>query len=257
MATRAGDDATKQAPAVSTRLGYRRIATELIQEIHDGIWTQGQKLPTEQALVDRFAVSRNTVREALRELRDFGYLSKRRGTPSVIVRTTPEQGFVNSIRSVEELLEYAGGSHNTLLSTERIVLMEEQARHLDCAPHSQWVRLQLLRRREPEGLPFCYSEVFVDPAYGDIARHLEARQSIYSVLEKHYGIVIARVMQDVEAAAATDNIALRLQVAVGSPIMLARTNFYSSDGKLVEIGMAHFATGRYRLRIALDRRRGQ
>ena len=35
---------------------------------------------------------------------------------------------------------------------------------------------------------------------------------------------------------------------------MVRTKFHSSDGRLVEIGVAHFPASRYRVRIALDRR---
>lgn len=252
----AGGTARTQARQRAGHVGYREISSALIGEIQSGAWEVGQKLPTEAALVERFGVSRNTVREALREIQDLGYLSKRRGTASVIVRTSPEQGFVNSIRSVEELVEYANGAHNTLLSSERIILMEEQARILESAPGSEWQRLQILRRREADSTPFCYSEVFVHPAYADAMKSFEGVSGVYSAIEESCDIVIAKVVQEIEAAEATPNIALRLQIAVGSPILRARTTFYSDTDKIVEIGLAHFAAGRYRLRIALDRRRG-
>lgn len=239
----------------SRHVGYRDISVALIGEIHSGAWPVGAKLPTEAALVERFGVSRNTVREALREIQDQGYLSKRRGTASVIVRTSAEQGFVNSIRSVEELVEYANGAHNTLLSSERIILMEDQAQILDCEPGREWQRLQILRRREADSTPFCYSEVFLDPAYANAIGPDDGLAGVYSTIEQNFGIVIGRVVQEIEAAEATSNIALRLQIPVGSPILRAKTTFYSSAEKVVEIGLAHFAAGRFRLRIALDRRR--
>jgi DNA-binding GntR family transcriptional regulator len=251
--------AQEVAPDREKRVGYRDISSELIGEIHAGIWKVGEKLPTEARLVERFGVSRNTVREALREIQDLGYLSKRRGTASVIVSAAPETDFVNSIRSVEELVEYANGAHNTLLSSERIIIMDAQARMLDCRPGKEWQRLQILRRREAESTPFCYSEVFVDPAYADAldAQSLDQHSGVYSAIEKNCGVVIGRAVQEIEASEATPNIALRLQVPVGSPILLARTTFYSSAETVVEIGVAHFVAGRYRLRIALDRRRAQ
>jgi DNA-binding GntR family transcriptional regulator len=251
---RSGQQGAIEAP-VRSRFGYRDIAKRLIGEIHAGDWPVGAKLPTEAVLVDRFGVSRNTVREALRELRDIGYLSKRRGTPSVVISAVTEKGFVNSIGSISELLEYAGGAHNTLLSSEQVVLLREQALRLDCAPDTEWVRMQVLRRRDPIGLPFCYSELFVHPRFAGVTLEADERRALYRAIEQQFDVVIARVVQEIEAAAASSHVALRLEVPEGSPIMLARNHFYSDEGELVEIGMAHFAPGRYRLRIALDRRR--
>ncbi|MFB0874289.1 MULTISPECIES: GntR family transcriptional regulator [unclassified Sphingobium] len=236
------------------RAGYRQIATRLIDEIQQGIWSIGTKLPTEQALVERFGVSRNTVREALRELQNFGYLSKRRGARSEVIRAAPDNSFLNSIRSVDELLEYVHATHGTILSIDRVILLEEQARQAGAAPGSEWVRLQLIRRRDPAAPPFCYSEAYVAPKFAEALDHLGPSFDIHRAVEARYGIVIGRVIQEIEAITATEGVALKLQVAPGSPILLARTTFHSVQGDLVEIGLAHFAPGRYKMKIALDRR---
>lgn len=235
-------------------MGYRQIASTLIEEIHRGSWGLNQTLPSEMELVERFGVGRNTVREALRELQDLGYLSRRRGTRSVLVRTSSESSFVNSVRSIDELLDYAKNTQNALLASERVILGPEQAKRLDSPVGSDWLRLQILRRRDPNGLPFCYSEIYIRPKFEDVLPLLPSDQNVYAIIEKKHNLVIRRVLQEIEAAAADDNIASRLHVPVGSPILLARTKFQSSDGEVIEVGLAHFAMGRYRVRIALDRR---
>jgi GntR family transcriptional regulator len=241
--------------ARTPRTGYRQIATALIDEIRQGVWGVGRKLPTEQALVERFGVSRNTVREALRELQDFGYLSKRRGTRSEVLRSAPDNSFLNSIRSVEELLDYVHATHGTLLSVDRVILLDDQAKRLDAAAGSEWVRLQLVRRREQGAPPFCYSEAFLAPQFAAAVDVIGPSFDIHRAVEAKYGISIGRVIQEIEAVAATDGVALKLQVPIGAPILLARTTFHSTQGEVVEIGLAHFAPGRYKMKIALDRRR--
>lgn len=51
----------------------------LVQTIRLGVVAPGESLPSERELAVRYAVSRDTVREALRELADAGYLERRRG----------------------------------------------------------------------------------------------------------------------------------------------------------------------------------
>jgi DNA-binding GntR family transcriptional regulator len=237
-------------------LGYKEISTTLIREIQQGTWSVNGLLPSEMDLVQRFGVGRNTVREALRELQDLGYLKRRRGARSVLESANPESGFVNSVRSVGELLEYARSTHSTLLGAEHIRVSEALAQRLDCPPDSEWVRIPILRAREPNGSPFCLSEVYVDPRYGDVVKFLDTENEIYSIIEREYGVVVRRVVQTIEAAEADPNIASRLNIAIGSPILLVRTIFHGSDGKVVEIGLAHFPAGRYKVRIALDRKAG-
>ncbi len=237
-------------------IGYREIAAILMGEIRQGRWVVNDLLPTEKELVERFTVGRNTVREALGELRDLGYLKRRRGARSVLTAVDPENGFVNSVSSVEQLLEYAKAARATVLATEHIRLDDALARRLDTKAGSEWVRVGILRSREPNGPPFCYSEVYIDPKYADVVARLESENELYALIEKHHGVVIRRVVQEIEAVLTDANIASRLSVPVGTALLLVRTKFHSSDGRLVEVGLAHFPAGRYKVRIALDRRAG-
>lgn len=236
--------------------GYKDISSVLIREIQQGVWKLNDLLPSEMDLVERFGVGRNTVREALRELQDLGYLTRRRGARSTLSSTNPASGFVNSVRSVEELLEYAKTTYFTLLGAEQIRVGESLARKLDSAVDSEWLRINILRSREKGGPPFCFSEVFVDNRYRDVTNWLKDENEIYPIIEREYGVVVRRVVQNIEAVEADANIASRLGVAAHSAILLVRTTFYASDGHVVEIGLAHFAAGRYKVRIALDRKVG-
>ena len=51
----------------------------LVQTIRLGVVAPGESLPAERELAALYAVSRDTVREAIRELADTGYLVRRRG----------------------------------------------------------------------------------------------------------------------------------------------------------------------------------
>ena len=51
----------------------------LVQTIRLGVVAPGESLPPERELAASFGVSRDTVREAIRELADTGYLLPRRG----------------------------------------------------------------------------------------------------------------------------------------------------------------------------------
>lgn len=51
----------------------------LVQTVRVGLVAPGESLPSERELAARFGVSRDTLREAIRELADAGYLVPRRG----------------------------------------------------------------------------------------------------------------------------------------------------------------------------------
>ncbi|MFD3731844.1 GntR family transcriptional regulator [Streptomyces sp. NPDC058632] len=64
---------------------YRRIATELLGELRDGVIPPGERLPGERQLAEHFGVSRETVRQALEVLRRDGLVATdRRGSHATL-----------------------------------------------------------------------------------------------------------------------------------------------------------------------------
>ena len=56
---------------------YLEIADAIHQEIRQEIYKQGDKLPVERELQERFGASRMTIRHALQKLEQQGYEVKR------------------------------------------------------------------------------------------------------------------------------------------------------------------------------------
>ncbi len=78
MAGRAGLDAVVYRPLRQGNALEDAVA-RLMQTIRLGVVAPGEALPAERELAQRFSVSRDTVRDAIRELADAGYLVPRRG----------------------------------------------------------------------------------------------------------------------------------------------------------------------------------
>jgi DNA-binding FadR family transcriptional regulator len=58
---------------------FEETVQRLLQTVRLGVVGPGEQLPSERELALRFAVSRDTVRDAIRSLADAGYLVSRRG----------------------------------------------------------------------------------------------------------------------------------------------------------------------------------
>lgn len=82
--------------AVSRVNLYEQIADKLEELILSSEYTE-EKLPSEQALAEQFAVSRNVVREALKILKERGLIESRNGTGSYI--TKPEAANLSDVIS--------------------------------------------------------------------------------------------------------------------------------------------------------------
>lgn len=109
----------------------------LMQTIRLGIVPPGQALPSERDLAARFSVSRDTVREAIRELSEAGYLVPRRGRyggtfvadplppPPTQLAVVPAPGEVEDLLGLREILEVGAvraASSRSLGAEERALL---------------------------------------------------------------------------------------------------------------------------------------
>lgn len=68
---------------------YLHIAERLRQEISDGIWAAGARLPVERDLADTLAVSVNTLRRAVGELVADGLVERRQGAGTFVLPPPP------------------------------------------------------------------------------------------------------------------------------------------------------------------------
>jgi GntR family transcriptional regulator, transcriptional repressor for pyruvate dehydrogenase complex len=69
------------------------IAQQIWSKIISGAFEQGEKLPTEHELSEKFGVSRNVVREAIARLKLNGLIETRRGIGSFVAANIGEKKF--------------------------------------------------------------------------------------------------------------------------------------------------------------------
>ena len=129
---------------------YQVIADDLMADIAAEKFAVGSMLPTEMELCERYDVSRYTVREALRQLRELGMVAMRRGSGTRVLSARPEQAYVQSVSALSELLRYPGTSFE-LMEAGRVGLDAEAAAVLNQPPGADWAALS--RRSETTERP--------------------------------------------------------------------------------------------------------
>lgn len=69
--------------------GYAKIQNYIREQIQNGTYTVGSKIPSESELAQMFSVSRVTANKALKELAVLGILERVRGQGSFVASTSP------------------------------------------------------------------------------------------------------------------------------------------------------------------------
>lgn len=69
---------------------YQKVHDDLLQSIHNGVYTAGAQLPSVADLCEHYAVSAITIRRALDMLRDEGYIKRQPRIGTTVIRTEPD-----------------------------------------------------------------------------------------------------------------------------------------------------------------------
>ena len=94
--------------------------------------------------------------------------------------------------------------------------------------------------------PICMTTAYVDARLPNLEKHLEGIDGpISAMLERTYGVRIARVEQSIQAIALGKRQAKLLKAEAGSPALLATRRYYREDGTLIELSSAIHPSDRF------------
>jgi len=235
---------------------YRKLVRALKQEILKGRYPVGAQLPTEGELGDRFEVSRHTVREALRQLRDDGLVTSRQGSGTTVCRLAAREPYVHEVASIDDLVAYATGTQYHADSSAIIVADPALAKRLGGAAGQRWLRIEGFRYGEDPDVPICWTEVFVHAAYAGVGLLLGRRPGpIYGWIEEQYGERIVEVEQTLRARPVPAHLAPALQVDSGSTVVEVRRIFRIASAEVAEVSFNLYPAERFSFSMTLRRTR--
>ncbi|HUQ80558.1 MAG TPA: GntR family transcriptional regulator [Gemmatimonadaceae bacterium] len=218
---------------------YQRVADDLLKRIGSGKYPVGGYLPTEMALCGHYGISRHTVREALRQLRDAGLISRRRRVGTEVVARTPRASYTQPTKSIGDLLQYAEETRLSIVETKAVVCDAALAELLECREGARWLRVNSLRAVPGDARPVCLTTAYLDLRLPNLEQNLaELSGPIPTMLEKVYGIRTARIEQSIQAVKLGKRQAKLLRALDGGPALQAIRRYYDPSGRLIKLSNA-------------------
>jgi GntR family transcriptional regulator len=194
---------------------YHQLQNVLKAEIESGRWRPDERLPSEQEVGERFHVSKITVRQALQELAQLGYIRREQGRGTFVARRKFDEGPRELTSFTEEMRR-----HN-LVATSRVLAQfeaEADARvavALRLPAKSPVLILKRLRLAGAEPLSVQTAHI---PAALVPGLLLGDGMSLYEVLQTRYHLYPAQARETYVAALADSSTAQLLGIPVGSPV---------------------------------------
>ena len=233
---------------------YRQVVHALRQEIVNGVYPVDSQLPTEDELRQRFKVSRHTIREALRALRDAGLVESRQGFGTTVLRPGAPRPYVHEVASINALIELANATRYEIATSEVVLADAALAERLGAAQGSKWLRIEGYRYAPDDRRPVCWTEVFVHGDFAGVARLLGRRQGpIYLLIEDLYGESVAEVEQTFRSSHAPEQVAVKLGVKAGGPVIVARRAYRLSSSVVGIVAENLYPVDRFQLSMTLRR----
>lgn len=231
---------------------YHQLKTAILRDIEAGRWRPGERLPTEDALIARFHVSKITVRQALRDLAQLGYIRREQGRGTFVQGAPLEEGPRELTSFTGEMRGHGLTASSRVLEQGVVAATDEVAARLGTTAGTSLFRLRRLRLAdgEPMGLQTAFIPLRLAPG---IDRLSFADASLYEVLASHYSLYPAAAREAHQAVLVPDDVAELLRVPAGSPALSAERLTALADGRPLEYVHAIMRGDRYKVVLDLAR----
>ena len=234
---------------------YIQVARALRKDIVDGVYPVGSQLPTEHELCERFSVSRYTVREALRRLREDNLVSSRPRTGTLVVpRSTSD---AHDVMSINDLVAFATEARFAIDSMNTVALDDDVAARTGLCSGEEWLAVRGYRRAEGAEFPLCRTEYYINRAFASVGRLLQRHTGpIFPLVEDLFGVNIVEVNQEIAAVLIAPDLAVELKTEPGSPALQVRRTYKTSDGETAQVTVNTHPASRFRHSMTMRRVRG-
>ena len=169
---------------------YLQISNYIRNEINSGVYADGQMMPSEQEMQEKFDVSRITIRKAYKVLTNEGILNAIKGKGTYVnIRNGKDWTNMNSF--TREIIASGHVPSTQIINFEVIKANEFIASNLNVKVGTKCYYLNRLRYIDEKAIWLTKTYILCSTAPGLTPEHFSHKgvgQSIYHVLEANYGI---------------------------------------------------------------------
>jgi GntR family transcriptional regulator len=210
---------------------YLQVAEVLRTEIRAGSWEVGARLPSLEALAQRFRVAVITVRQAIALLEKEGMLRREHGRGTFVADDLRRHDIWLRMDSRWTTLveKWAGIRPRVLAVKERVACPK-----LADLPGSPAACYHYMRRvHATQSLPYALVEIYLEQSLYERAPKRFAARRVLEVLQAIGGVSVAKATETLTIGAANLETAHHLQMPLNSPVGVVRRALVDRSGVLI------------------------
>lgn len=228
---------------------YFRLEQEFRRRIEAGEWKLGDLFPAERELVERYGVSRMTLRQALSGLVADGLLRRERGKGTFVSGPKIHKELSSLLSFTEDMTRRGKRAGARLLDIHMEAMSPHVASGLGTDAGTPVVVVERLRLADDEPVGIEKSHLVFESCHQLLEEDLTG--SLYGVLREHYRLVPIRAEERIEAGPCSRAASDRLGVRSGSPALLITRVTYASDNRPFEFVQSVYRGDRYVFHVDL------
>ncbi len=228
---------------------YYQLQTAITELIDSNQLLPGDMIPRELEICEELGLSRTTVRQAIQELVNEGYIYRVKGKGSFVSKPKITQDFMNKIESFNDQIARLNMTPSTKVLSCKIIDIPEKLKSqfpLDTAK-----TIELTRLRYADDTPIVYLKTYLPTSCSFILAHDFEVESLYTILGQETDTKIVRVTRTNEAILATKTIADILNINIGAAIQYTVTTGFTENGIPIEFSRAYYAGDKSKFTVNL------
>ena len=227
---------------------YQQLERILRKRILSGKIPPSGPFPTDYQLCREFNVSRITVRQALKILADDGLIKREQGRGTFVTDRRPAKFFYEMSSSLEESVGFRE-AYRIELTAKRLVKADSQiAEDLRIEKGEDVYLIEGVQALFKDEKHFQFLEIHVPKEIGEKINLGELKYpSLMPALETAALETATQFNQVISAAAATEEIAPKINVKPGHPLLVNKNIFISKSNKVLGVVTRHTPGDIYQL----------
>jgi GntR family transcriptional regulator len=228
---------------------YYRLQEALRGKIEDGHWKPGEAIPPERLITEEYRISAGTVKKALGNLVDEGYLYRVQGKGTFVGRSTLRRESLRYYRLVKEFGEDMAELQVRLVGIREVKGFEPANRFLGIPANQALFEMRRLFSSDEK--PLVYSVSYISKSmFKDFEKTTASRlenSTFYEIMEKNYGLPTIRNQELFGAAPADAKTAGVLKIGKGEPVLTIEMLSYTYKNVPYEYRLSYCVTSGHRI----------
>lgn len=214
---------------------YQQLMNHIEDKITRGMYVSGERLLSESEMAKTYNVSVITVRKAISELIEKGFVERKQGKGTFVTKPRFTKDVTKLLSFTEMCNRMNVKPGGKMLESKLIKPSERIQNQLELSKDSQVIYIS--RVRYADGEPMVIENNYFPVEYIKLLGNKFDNNSLFEYLHETYSVSVEASEKRIEICRATNNEAKLLNVKKNDPLLLIKSTAYSQYNKPVYSGV--------------------